>query len=310
MISKEFVDYISVETGIGRKDLIEKDLILQYLLKEFQNNFYFRENFVFKGGTCLVKCYLGYYRFSEDLDFTWVDQATFKNKSEKQIRKILSEEINKILEVLENIAKKLHLDFKSEKENRNYVEFGGSNKFVTFKVWYDSCTLDKKQFVKFQINFVELFEYKFKKLLVKTISSKIKLEDATFLFPEEICVIKEKIEVNAYDLKEILLEKSRAIMTRKGVKVRDFIDLYFITNYLKENIEKYEEKIIKKTIFMFKYEKYKINFLNKEFFSEINMQEVESLLLKNTGNDFSKFIEDIFVFFNRLIEVISKKIAK
>lgn len=46
------------------------------------------EQFYFKGGTCLRKCYFGDYRFSEDLDFTatawltveqlldWVERAT------------------------------------------------------------------------------------------------------------------------------------------------------------------------------------------------------------------------------------------
>ncbi len=31
-----------------------------------------RDTLVFKGGTALKKCYLGDYRFSEDLDFTGV----------------------------------------------------------------------------------------------------------------------------------------------------------------------------------------------------------------------------------------------
>src|SRR3989344_6707053 len=103
MINKEFIGYISTKTKIKQKELIEKDLILQYLLKELQSNKYFSKNFVFKGGTCLIKCYLGYYRFSEDLDFSWINQEVLKNKSEKQKRKYLSNEIDKILDILEVI---------------------------------------------------------------------------------------------------------------------------------------------------------------------------------------------------------------
>jgi predicted nucleotidyltransferase component of viral defense system len=33
------------------------------------------KNFLFKGGTCLMKNYLGYFRFSEDVDFAWKDQG-------------------------------------------------------------------------------------------------------------------------------------------------------------------------------------------------------------------------------------------
>lgn len=39
------------------------------------------ENFVFKGGTCLHKCYLKDYRFSEDLDFTLVNAEFVIDKS-------------------------------------------------------------------------------------------------------------------------------------------------------------------------------------------------------------------------------------
>ena len=33
------------------------------------------ENWVFKGGTCLKKCYFETYRFSEDLDFSLRDES-------------------------------------------------------------------------------------------------------------------------------------------------------------------------------------------------------------------------------------------
>jgi predicted nucleotidyltransferase component of viral defense system len=64
--------------------LIEKDLLLQGLLLQLSKSKYFSEKFVFKGGTCLTKAYFGYYRFSEDLDFTWINQKAFEGKPEKQ----------------------------------------------------------------------------------------------------------------------------------------------------------------------------------------------------------------------------------
>ena len=35
------------------------------------------------------------------------------------------------------------------------MEFGGSNRFVTYKIWYNSVVLKRKTFIKIQINFVE-----------------------------------------------------------------------------------------------------------------------------------------------------------
>jgi predicted nucleotidyltransferase component of viral defense system len=54
------------------QDFIEKDYILGWLLAGIAQHDALRESWVFKGGTCLRKCYYETYRFSEDLDFTIV----------------------------------------------------------------------------------------------------------------------------------------------------------------------------------------------------------------------------------------------
>src|SRR3989344_2467369 len=135
MINRKFIDHIGDKLGIQKRDLIEKDILLQMLLNELTKNKDFKDNFAFKGGTCLLKIYFGYFRFSEDLDFTYLNQKDFVGKSKNKIRKSMSEKINKIGELIEIIAKKLDLNFKIEKENRKYFQFGGSNAFVTFKIW-------------------------------------------------------------------------------------------------------------------------------------------------------------------------------
>lgn len=53
-----------------RADVIEKDYVLGWLLAGIAVDQQLRESWVFKGGTCLRKCYYETYRFSEDLDFT------------------------------------------------------------------------------------------------------------------------------------------------------------------------------------------------------------------------------------------------
>jgi len=307
MINKEFIGYISTKTKIKQKELIEKDLILQYLLKELQSNKYFSKNFVFKGGTCLIKCYLGYYRFSEDLDFSWINQEVLKNKSEKQKRKYLSNEIDKILDILEVISKKLSLDFQKTKTNKNYVELGGNNKFATFKIWYNSNLLNIKQLIKIQINFVEIFKYKFKTIIPKAIIRDVDLQDTSFLFPKDTQILRYKIKIKAYDLKEIMLEKIRAILTRQGIKIRDFIDVYFIVRSLKIKLNDYKKEILEKTIFMLKYEKYLKNLLKKEnLFEESIFKDKESLLLREVGEDFDEYVKDILNFLNTLLKEIKK----
>ena len=72
---KEFAEELSSLLVIRRPDLVEKDIILHELLISLSKDDFFSGNFLFKGGTCLIKNYLGYFRFSEDLDFTWRRQG-------------------------------------------------------------------------------------------------------------------------------------------------------------------------------------------------------------------------------------------
>ncbi len=55
-----------------RPDLVEKDYVLGWLLWGIASEPSLAGSWVFKGGTCLKKCFFETYRFSEDLDFTVV----------------------------------------------------------------------------------------------------------------------------------------------------------------------------------------------------------------------------------------------
>lgn len=55
------------------QDVIEKDYILGWLLAGIAHHDALNRTWIFKGGTCLRKCYYETFRLSEDLDFTVVD---------------------------------------------------------------------------------------------------------------------------------------------------------------------------------------------------------------------------------------------
>jgi len=75
---KPFIDEISRLLSYNHPELIEKDILLHNILLALSKQKDFRDSYIFKGGTCLIKAYLGYFRFSEDLDFTWADQSEFE----------------------------------------------------------------------------------------------------------------------------------------------------------------------------------------------------------------------------------------
>lgn len=55
--------------------IIEKDYVLGWLLAGIANHPELSRSWIFKGGTCLRKCYYETYRFSEDLDFTVMEKG-------------------------------------------------------------------------------------------------------------------------------------------------------------------------------------------------------------------------------------------
>ena len=52
---------------------VEKDYIISWVLAAISSYPQLAGKWIFKGGTCLKKCYLRHHRFSEDLDFTTED---------------------------------------------------------------------------------------------------------------------------------------------------------------------------------------------------------------------------------------------
>ena len=73
MISKEEIIAIADETGLT-PNVVEKDYVLGWVLAAINKQEVLRDSWAFKGGTCLKKCYFETYRFSEDLDFTVLEE--------------------------------------------------------------------------------------------------------------------------------------------------------------------------------------------------------------------------------------------
>jgi predicted nucleotidyltransferase component of viral defense system len=301
---KELIDYLAGNLGIKSKILLEKDIFLHRILLRFSASDLGKQ-YIFKGGTCLIKCYLGYYRFSEDLDFTYKDQATVTGHSQKELRKQLSRKIDSLSEELAKIAKEVGCAFQPNKADNRYVEFGGSNKMVTFKLWYVSVVTKTEQFIKIQINFVEKVFLAIRMRKARTVWYGINDKELRLLFPGQEDLLKG-IHVDCYDIREILIEKIRAILTRKGIKSRDFIDVYLIAKAEKIDVEKLEEKILDKTRFVLQYDKYVQN-LDAFDIRGFILGEEEQLLLRPLDDGFVRFIPEFIKYLNNLQKQLKQK---
>ncbi|QXX76043.1 nucleotidyl transferase AbiEii/AbiGii toxin family protein [Methylovirgula sp. HY1] len=69
MIDKREILDLAIQTSLT-PHVIEKDYVLGWVLAGIYAHEELAESWIFKGGTCLKKCFFETYRFSEDLDFT------------------------------------------------------------------------------------------------------------------------------------------------------------------------------------------------------------------------------------------------
>ncbi len=305
---KEFIDELSKRFNVKRKDFLEKDIIIQKILLDLSKEEFFSSNLAFKGGTCLIKCYFDYYRFSEDIDFTWIDQSIFKDKSQKEIRRILSSIIDDLGDLFVKTAKKRGLDFVLDKDNRDYMEFGGGNKTVTFKVWFESEITKRRSFIEIHINSVEDVKFEISKKNIRSLFTGHEDKELAILYENDYEDYTRPVSLFTYDVKEILCEKVRAVLTRRGMKAGDFVDIFFIFLEFKIKVEDFKDEIVDKTQFVLNlYKKYRRNLDEKikiigseEFFSWGD--EKELLLVEIDEKKFYRFVKDLTTILQDLLK--------
>jgi predicted nucleotidyltransferase component of viral defense system len=90
-------EILETASSLGlQPSVVEKDYVLGWLLAGIHAHPELTDAWVFKGGTCLKKCFFETYRFSEDLDFTLQAEASmeegFLRHALKQVAEWVSDE--------------------------------------------------------------------------------------------------------------------------------------------------------------------------------------------------------------------------
>ena len=67
-------------------EVLERDYLLSWIIAGIASHQSLSKTLIFKGGTALKKCYFGDYRFSEDIDFSAIDNELKGNVLEAAIR--------------------------------------------------------------------------------------------------------------------------------------------------------------------------------------------------------------------------------
>lgn len=195
------------EVGV-RDQQIEKDYILSWLLQGIAQHEQLSTTIVFKGGTVLKKVYFEDYRFSEDLDFTLLDndisnEQIFEWFSE--VFEYIQDEANIPLEVIDNNEHEdARLPDLSSKEAGGQ---GGINFYISYVGPLGGLGANKK--VKVDISRSEPLQFE------------PDMKDAFLDYSDQSAHL-----LLCYPLEEILVEKLRAIMQR--MQARDFFDVWYL----------------------------------------------------------------------------------
>ena len=263
---KKFFEELNAIAKPGKREIIEKDYHLHRVLHEISKDGHLVKRLLFKGGTCLIKAYTGYYRFSEDIDFTWKDASIWEGRSPSKTKNLCSREITTLLEHFRSISDVLGLNFKGDKTDKAQVHISSGGRMALFYLGYNSELLGRPERIKIEVNFVDKVLFPNQHRELKSYVEDVASEKMRFLYTEPWEEYTSEIKLDCYDPKEIFVEKCRAAITRKGYKMRDIIDICYLENKYGYMVADYKEQIIDKTKFILDiYGRYRENMINKEF---------------------------------------------
>jgi predicted nucleotidyltransferase component of viral defense system len=195
-----------------RDQQIEKDYILSWILQGIAQHGRLSTAIVFKGGTALKKIYFEEYRFSEDLDFTLLDDG------------IPNGDIFKFFaEVFEFVKEEANISLAITDSNEH--QDGGINFFISYVGPMGGIGANKK--VKVDISRSE--HLVFEPVMREVLPGYSDQNDHRLL---------------CYSLEEILVEKMRSVMQR--MQARDFYDLWYLLEIHQIDVAYYAVEFEKK----------------------------------------------------------------
>lgn len=185
-----------------RPNVVEKDYVLGWILAAIAQNSETSDQWVFKGGTCLKKCYFETYRFSEDLDFTLLPDADYEAEALTQTLR----EVAEITHELSGITFPAHLVSVRER-----VDKLGRKTFEGKIGYRGPLDIPGPPRLLFDLTRHE------------PVLAEPELRPVFHAYPDSL---PDGTAVQAYRLEELFAEKTRALLERS--RPRDLYDVVFL----------------------------------------------------------------------------------
>jgi predicted nucleotidyltransferase component of viral defense system len=209
MILRKEIEQVAEQKGVAR-DTIDKDWVLGHFLAGIYAEPTLREVLIFKGGTCLKKCWFPDYRFSEDLDFT---SRKHNFELTKRHVDVICDHVNKHASILTHVASLIPLKFENKIAGYEIViKFWGANHAKN-----DVPPSPERWHSKIKIEVI-LYEI----LLFAQVNRKI-IHD----YSDQLAL--EPNLIPCYQIEEMLAEKLRALIQRSYTAPRDYYDIWYLS---------------------------------------------------------------------------------
>jgi len=212
MISKAQLLAIATESGL-LPTTVEKDYALSWVLFGISRH-QVLNRWVFKGGTCLKKCYFDTYRFSEDLDFTIPTECPYDHTSILTSLKEMCANLSQLsgIEFPED-----EIDLKESINKRNNRTYQGK---ITF-VGPLNPPKSNRQRIKLDLTQDEVI---------------VDPSQPRHVFHPYADAPTEPFFISSYSINEILAEKSRALFERSGTP-RDVYDVVNVSRNFRSDVD-------------------------------------------------------------------------
>lgn len=261
---------------------IDKDYVLGHFLNGLFSFPWAQDNLLFKGGTCLRKCYFENYRFSEDIDLTVVNQ----------VFELTPKEILEVCQKLKDVADIPTNLLKFEEVYHNDQKVGWD---VEICYWGANHNPSETPVFRKDCHTKIILEIRhFELLLLETVQQPI-----IHSFSDQNTI--QQI-IPCYSIHEILAEKMRALLQRNRGEARDYFDLW----YIKNNVDSIDWAVVK-TAFAEKCAFKHIEFKGvDDFFRPERMKQVAITWEKRLSHQLSEeadrnlILSELQAFFNEL----------
>jgi len=214
MILKREIEKKAEEQNVP-KSTIDKDWVLGHFLDGLYTIPVCRENWIFKGGTCLRKCYFPNYRFSEDLDFTCTNTAF-------QLTPKILNNLVQLVSVRAEIP--LHVaELKALVHNDSLMGYKAVIRFWGADHPKNQTPPPPERWttsIKIEIILHELMIFP--------------VENRQVHHSYSDTLSQPTLEIPCYSIPEVLSEKLRALIQRAYTAPRDFYDIWYLAGNTKD----------------------------------------------------------------------------